>query len=133
MSTDFKVNMDIDEYPTPDNHIPQTILIQLKLIYYSGDEDNFWTAYFEGECESNTAHTISTDASLQDIMNLINSKNKFENLRVVEITQWINQMHLDDAQDIGWLTDAHNYLYFKDDELHPGIFFMRIRNIANYY
>ena len=129
--SDFKVNMEINEYPTPDNNfIPQIILIQLKLIYYSGNEDNIWTAYFEGDCKSNTVHTISTDASLQDILDLVNTNNKYKNLRVVEITQWINQYNLDDVQAIDWLSKSKNMLYFKNNELHKGILFLRIRNFA---
>ena len=133
--TDFKVNMETNDYPTPDNNfIAQIILIQMKLIYYSGNDDNFWTVYCQGECKSNTVHTICTDASLEDILNLINTQNKYENLRVVEFTQWMKQCNVPDAQDIEWLTKSDNTLYFNaDNELHKGILFLRIRKFATYF
>ena len=88
------------------------------------------TAYFEAECKSNTVHTLSTDVSLEDILNLINANNKYENLRVVEVTQWMKQCNLEDAKDITWLSNSNNMLYFKDNELHPGTLFLRMRNFA---
>ena len=126
---DFKVTGDkTDEYvqsiTTENCTNSKYILLQLELYYYDGPSEDKLIPYIEGACLSNTVHKVSTDASLKDIMQLIENKkiDSNPNLRVVVATQWFKQFDVDfyDAQDIDWLSSANNHLHFKNNELSEG-------------
>ena len=102
----------------------QILLVEIQLIY--DDKNIFDPAILiaqakEGKNCKTVVHRISADTSYDQFITIINIERDYsKQLRLVSVTQWINQLDINQPQSINWLQQSNNILLYENNKLHKG-------------